>query len=100
LTGLNKVWLIEGPEPELAPVILPVIVPNVQEKLLATDDVNGILVVSPLQTDTFRLFVTDAAGITVMVTGKAGPGQDPLIEVGVTRYSTVPISVLLRFVRG
>ena len=48
LFGLVSVWAMEEPLLALAPDILPVFVPNVQAKLLATFAVKLMLVVLPL----------------------------------------------------
>jgi len=48
LLAFTNVWLISVPLPELAPVTLPVMVPNVQVKLLVVLAVKEIFVVSPL----------------------------------------------------
>ena len=56
-----------GPEPAVAPVIPPTIVPIVQVKLLGTDDVKTILGLVPLQILTEGELVTVGAGLTVTV---------------------------------
>lgn len=56
-----------APELALAPVMLPVIVPIVQLKLLAALDVKEILVEAPLQILFVAAFVTTGIGFTVTV---------------------------------
>lgn len=73
-------------------------VPNVQLKLLATLDVNEILGLVPLQIVAVAPLVTAGVGLTVTVIVNAGPAQDPTVEVGFTRYCTVPTTELLGFV--
>jgi hypothetical protein len=74
------------PEPELAPVIPPVIVPTVQLYVLATVAVNPILVVPPLQTLAVFGVVTTGVGLTVTVMVYGLPAHDPVVAVGVTKY--------------
>jgi len=90
--------LIVAPEPALAPVIPPVIVPIVHEKLLATLAVKLIFGPVPLQVVFVAAVVTIGVGFTVTVIVKAAPAQEPVVEVGVTRYCTVPAVVLLGLV--
>jgi hypothetical protein len=59
--------LIIGPEPGLAPVIPPLIVPIVQEKLLATEADKLILGPDPLHVTAVFPVVTFGAGFTVTV---------------------------------
>lgn len=56
-----------APELALEPVILPVIVPIVQLKLLAELDVKEILVDAPLQILFVAAVVTTGVGFTVTV---------------------------------
>jgi len=98
LPGFVRVWLIVVPEDADAPVIPPVIVPIVHEKLLATLALKLILGLVPLQVVAVAAVVTVGAGFTVTVIVEAAPAQEPVVEVGVTRYSTVPAVVLLGFV--
>ena len=65
LLGLVKVWLIDDPAPGLAPEILPVTAPIVQEKLLSVVAVKRIEVVVPLQIAAVVGVVTFGAGLTV-----------------------------------
>ena len=90
--------MIVEPEPALAPVMPPVIVPMVHVKLLGTLDVNVMFVDAALQIVFVAAFVTDGAGFTVTVIVKAAPTHEPVVEVGVTRYCTVPAAELLGLV--
>ncbi len=74
------------PELALAPVILPVIVPIVQLKLLAISEVSVMFGPLPLQALAVTPLVTAGAGFTVTVMVKAAPAQDPVVDVGVTKY--------------
>src|SRR6266540_1056153 len=67
LLGLVNVWLIVAPEPPLAPVIPPVMVPMVQLNELATLAVKLILVEVPLQMLNVLGVVTDGIGFTIVV---------------------------------
>jgi hypothetical protein len=87
------------PELALAPVMLPVIVPIVQAKLLAIEAVKLIFGLVPLQITAVFAVVTTGLGFTVMVIVKEGPAHKPDVEVGVTRYSTVPVATLLELIR-
>src|SRR6266542_4214986 len=98
LLGLVNVWLIVVPEPALAPVIPPVMVPMVQLNVLAALAVKLILVEAPLQMDFVAAVVTAGLGFTVTVIVKALPAHEPVVEVGVTRYCTVPAVELLGLV--
>ena len=83
------------PTPELAPFIPPVIVPTVHEKLPAALDVKMIFGDVPPQMVNAGALVTTGVGLTVTVIVETGPAQEPVIEVGVTLYCTVPASELL-----
>jgi hypothetical protein len=72
------------PEPVLAPVILPLIVPTVHEKLLAAEAVNAIFGPVPLQVVAVGKLVTNGAGLTVTVMVKGVPEQELALEIGVT----------------
>jgi hypothetical protein len=72
------------PEPGLAPVILPVLVPNVHAKVLAALAVRLILGLVPLQVLALVEVVIAGVGLTVTVILVAEPTQDPVVEVGVT----------------
>jgi hypothetical protein len=81
LPGLVSTWLIVPPAPALAPVMPPLIAPTDQLKVHVTA-VEG--------------FVTAGVGLTVTVTIYAAlAGQLPVVEVGITKYSTVPAVELL-----
>ena len=89
---------MDAPAPALAPVIPPVTVPNVQEKLLAALEVKEIFGLIPLQAFTLALFVTTGMGFTVIVTVAGDPAQEPAVDVGVTIYSIKPAVALLGLV--
>ena len=72
------------PDPALAPVIPPVIVPTVQLKLLGADAVKAIFGPVPLQVEAVLAVVTTGVGFTVTVMVYAGPVQSPVVDVGVT----------------
>ena len=55
------------PEPELAPVIDPVIAPTVQANVLGADDVNAMFVAAPLHIEAVFAVVTVGVGFTVTV---------------------------------
>jgi hypothetical protein len=86
------------PEPAVAPVMLPVIVPIVQAKLLGALDVKVIFGPVPLQVLAVGELVTIGVGLTVTVIVKGAPAQEPVVEVGVTRYITDPDDALLGLV--
>ena len=90
---------MEEPELAEAPVILPVMLPKVQAKLLAILEVRAILGLVPLQLLAVAVLVMAGDGLTETVIAKTGPTQLPVIEVGVTRYCTLPAEVLLEFVK-
>lgn len=87
------------PEPELAPVVPPVIVPIVHEKLLSIVADKVTLGLLPLQMSAGLIVVPTGVGLTVTVIVYADPVHVPVIVVGVTIYSTVPEAVLLGLVR-
>jgi len=95
LLGFVKTWLMVLPDPSLAPVMLPVIAPTVHVKLLATLAVNDMFGLVPLHVTAVLAVVTTGVGVTVTVIVYGSPGQVPVVEVGVTIYSTVPGVVLL-----
>jgi ABC-type proline/glycine betaine transport system permease subunit len=82
--GLVRIWLILDPAPSLAPVILPAIVPIVQEKMPGVEDVNIISGLVPLQVAAVIGEFTTGEGLTVIVIVKGVPGQELANEVGVT----------------
>jgi hypothetical protein len=76
----------------------PVIVPIVQAKVLGTLDVKVIFGPVPLQALAVGKLVTAGFGSTVTVIVKAEPTQEFAVEVGITRYGTVPAAELLGLV--
>ena len=90
--------MIVEPKPALAPVMLPVIVPIVHAKLLATLEVRLMPVVVPLHIVLVDALVTAGAGFTVTVIVKGVPGHEPVVDVGVTIYCTLPDTELLGLV--
>jgi len=98
LLGLVRTWLIVLPDASLAPVIPPVIVPTVHAKLLGALAVNAIFGPVPLQVLAVLAVVTTGVGLTVTTILYGLPIHDPVVEVGVTRYSTVPAVALLGLV--
>ena len=96
--GLFKTWLIVDPEPAIAPVIPPLLVPIIQVKVEAIEAVSERLVLAPLQILAAAELVITGAGLTVTVIVKGDPVQEPAIEVGTTMNSTVPGIVLLGLV--
>ena len=78
----------------LAPVIPPVLVPNVHANVLAALEVKAILVAVALQIlDAFTALVTTGVGLTVTVKLVALPIQLPTVEVGITLYTILPAVV-------
>jgi hypothetical protein len=67
LLGLVSVCAMVLPDPALAPVMLPVIVPTVQLNVLAAVDVNAMFVAVPLQIEAVLAVVTAGVGLTVTV---------------------------------
>jgi hypothetical protein len=95
LDGLVNVWAIVDPLPLDAPVIAPVIVPTVHVNVLVADAVNAIFVAVALQIVAVLAVVTTGVGLTVTVIVYAEPGHAGVaVEVGVTRYWTVPAVAL------
>jgi hypothetical protein len=76
--------LIVGPDPALAPVIPPVIVPTVQAKVLGTELVKLIFGPVPLQALAVGGLVTIGLGFTDTVMVNGAPEHDPVTAVGVT----------------
>jgi len=83
------------PLPPVAPVMPPVTVPTVHANELGTLAVSGMLVDVLLQIEAVDgTLVTTGVGLTVTVTAYVdAAGQLPVVDVGVTRYSTVPAVV-------
>jgi hypothetical protein len=98
LLGLVSTWLIVVPELALAPVIPPVMAPIVHANVLGVLAVNVIFGDVPLQVLAVAAFVTTGLGFTVTVIVKAAPAHEPVVDVGVTRYWTVPVAELLGLV--
>lgn len=84
LLGLPKTWLMVPPVPELAPVMLPVLVPNVQVNVLGIVAVRLMFGPVPLQVLSGVALVRLGAGITFTVISVTGPMQEPVVDVGVT----------------
>jgi hypothetical protein len=55
------------------------------------------VVVEPAQTMVAPV-IASGTGLTVTVIANGEPAQEPVVDVGVTRYSTVPATVLLELV--
>jgi hypothetical protein len=87
-----------APEDALEPVIPPTMVPIVHVKVLGALAVRAIAGLVPLQVLAVAAFVTAGVGLTVTVMVKADPTHDPVVEVGVTRYCTLPAVALLGLV--
>lgn len=85
---------MDVPDVVEAPLMLPVFVPNVQLKLLAALDVNAMFGLVPLHIVALVALVTAGAGLTVTVIVDAAPAHEPPVDVGVTRYCTVPAAEL------
>jgi hypothetical protein len=86
LLGLVNVWLIVVPDPALAPVIPPLIVPIVHAKLLGALAVSAMFGLVALQVAAVAGFVTTGVGFTVTVMVYGVPAQPPTVLVGVTMY--------------
>jgi hypothetical protein len=67
LPGFVRTWLMLLPEPLLAPLINPVIVPIVHVKVLGVLAVSAIFGLVPLQVLAVLAVVTAGAGLTVTV---------------------------------
>jgi hypothetical protein len=92
--GLVSVWLIVVPDPAVAPVILPVTVPIVQENVLGALAVSAMFGLVAVQIEAVAAFVTAGVGLTVTVIVYGAPTQLPVVDVGVTIYCTVPAAAL------
>jgi hypothetical protein len=84
LLGSPKTWLIVEPELADAPVMPPVLVPNVHAKVLAVLAVRPRLGLVLLQVLAVVVLVTAGVGLTVTIISVAVPTQEPVTEVGVT----------------
>ena len=98
---MTRTWLMLFPPPAVAPVIPPVIVPMLHVNELGAVADNGILVEVLLHIATAAgTPVTCGVGLTVtVIVNGVLAAQPPAIDVGVTRYCTVPATELLGFVR-
>ena len=101
LLGLVSVCAMVAPDPPVAPVMLPVMVPTVQVKVLGVLAVSAILVAVPLQMVAVFAVVTTGEGFTVTVMICVFKPWHPTaaVEVGVMMYSTVPAVLLLGLLR-
>ena len=80
-------------------MILPVIVPIAHVKLLGIEAVKPIAGLVPLHIVAELGDVTIGFGLTVTVMVKGVPTHEPVVDVGVTIYCTVPAVVLLGLVK-
>jgi ABC-type proline/glycine betaine transport system permease subunit len=87
-----------APDPALAPVIPPEIVPIVHVNVEGALDVSAMFGLVALQIATVAAFVTAGVGLTVTVIVYGAPGHEPVVAVGVTINSTVPAVALLGLV--
>ena len=78
----------------------PVMVPIVHANVLGLLDISAIPGPEPLHVFALEEFVTAGVGYTVSVIVKGRPEQEPVVEVGVTMYSTVPTAELLKLFNG
>jgi hypothetical protein len=67
LLGLVNVWAIVAPDPAVAPVMLPVIVPIVHVNVLGAVAASAILVAVALHIVAVLAVVTAGVGLTVTV---------------------------------
>jgi hypothetical protein len=86
------------PDPAVAPATLPVTAPIVHVKLPGVLAARAIAGLVPLHVLAVAGLVTAGLGLTVTTILYGAPGHDPVVEVGVTRYSTVPVAALLGLV--
>jgi hypothetical protein len=98
LLGLVNVWLIVLPDPADAPEMLPLIEPIVHVNELGALAVSVRFVLVLLHIDTLAGFVTSGLGFTVTVIVNGAPVHVPVVDVGVTIYSTDPAVELLGLV--
>ena len=78
--------------------MLPTIVPTVHVKVLGALDVNTIFGPVPLHMMAVAKLVTAGLGLTVTTILYGNPTHEPVVVVGVTRYSTNPAVALLGLV--
>lgn len=90
--------MIDEPLVAVAPVMVPVLVPNVQAKLLAAEAARVILGPVPLQVAAVVELLTAGFGFTVIVISVAALAQLPVVVVAVTAYIIEPAALLLGFV--
>ena len=96
MLGLFSVCAMVLPDPFDAPVMPPVMAPTVHVNVLTALAVKAMFVAVALQIVAVLAVVTTGVGFTVTVIVYCGPGQAGVaVDVGVTRYSTVPAVVLL-----
>jgi hypothetical protein len=88
--GLVNTWLIVEPLPAVAPLMLPVIVPIVQENVLGVVADKAIFGLPPLHILTEGDVAIAGIGFTVTTMLNGAPPQLPVVELGVTIYSTEP----------
>jgi hypothetical protein len=88
--GLVSTWLIVAPLPAVAPLMLPVMVPTVQLNVLGVVADNAMFGFPPLQILVLAGLVIAGIGFTVTTMLNGEPPQLPAVELGVTKYSTVP----------
>jgi hypothetical protein len=67
--GLVRIWLIVSPEPLVAPVMLPFIVPIVHAKVLGAEAVKDIAGATPLQVVAVFGVLIFGPGLTETVIG-------------------------------
>ena len=91
LLGFVKVWLMLAPLLALAPVIEPVLVPNVHAKLLATEAVKLIFGLIPLQIDAAVALLTLGTGLTVIVVGADKVSVDGTHPEVLFTFTSVPV---------
>ena len=84
LLGLVNVWLMELPLLALAPVIEPILVPNVHANVLVVLAANVIFGLVPLQIVAVLELNTAGLGFIVTVIAVELPIHDPAVDVGVT----------------
>ena len=90
--------MIDEPLVAVAPVMVTVLVPNVQAKLLAAEAARVILGPVPLQVAAVVELLTAGFGFTVIVISVAALAQLPVVVVAVTAYIIEPAALLLGFV--
>jgi len=76
----------------------PAMAPTVQVKLLGALAVKAIPGPVPLHVLAVAALVTTGVGLTVTTILYGVPAHEPVVDVGVTRYSTVPATALLGLV--